>query len=464
MIPSLGMNFGFLQSLVIAQLTVLGSMALFARHLPPQANFLVVTCACLTGIIIFYLAYARKALGRSCLGIVLCAFLLRVLVGAVHYLLLQDPNYFAHPSQYALAWDWEWMHQSMLFVANEFRNYGFLAKLPKWYWLENKNAYLLAYDALLYYFSGDYVLNIAPWNSLHIIYTGYIVGAIALQCGCSRKQALVALTLAVFQPFGFISTLMERDFVGQAWIALAVYLVLVAQARTWLLLCVLPISGFLAYCQRQPYLAVILVGAACLYVINKHKNPTAVIAAIGVAIVLFFRYNLRSVMYQEAFSRYSGSAHFGKHLVTSYIPHRSIMLPLLFIRAIMGPFPWFQIFDKNIVDYLYMPEAFLQSVFNVALMLTVFPLAWQEWKRDKKIDPAFLFGLLFFLTALLSFGVHSGYVTIGMIFFMPLASRAGLGKFKKYLMGSAIFFLGANIGYWLLGLKGSAILQGITGY
>ena len=462
-IPSLGMNFGFLQSLVIAQLIVLGAMAMFARHLSPQASFLVVTCACLTGIIIFYLAYARKALGRSCLGIVLCAFLLRVLIGVVHYLWLKDPNYFAAPSQYTLSWDFEWMHQSMVFVANEFRNYGFLAKLPKWYWLENKNSYLLAYEAFLYYFSGDYVLNIAPWNSLHIIYTGYIVGAIALQCGCSRKQALVALTLAVFQPYGFISTLMERDFVGQTWVALAVYLVLVAQARTWLLLCVLPIAGFLAYCQREPYLLVILVGAAGLYVINKRKNPTAVIAAVGVGIVLFLRYNLRSIIYQEAFARYTGTTEFGKHVVTSYIPHRTIMLPLLFIRGVMGPFPWFQIFDKGIVDYQYMPEAFLQSVFNVALLLTVVPLAWHDWKGSKKIDPSFLFGSLFFLSGLLAAGVHSGYVSLGMIFFMPLASRAGLGKFKKCLWGSTIFFLVANMGYWLLGLKGLSILHGITG-
>ena len=456
-IPSLVMNYGFLQSLVIAHLTVLGLMAFFAKNLSPEVSFLVVTGACLTGIIILYLAYARKALGRSCLPIVGCAFFLRVLIGVVHYLWLMNPHYFANPSQYTLSWDFEWMHQSMLFVAKEFRDHGFLAKLPHWYWLENKNSYLLAYEALLYFFSGDYVLNIAPWNSLHIIYTGYIVGAIALQCGCSRTQALVALSLAVFQPYGFISTLMERDFVGQTWVALAVYLILVTQARTALLLCVLPISCFLAYCQREPYLVLILVGAAGLYVINKRKNPTAVIAAVAVAIVLFLRYNLRSMVYEVAFSR------FGHHVMVTELPHRGFMLPLLFIRGVMGPFPWFQIFDKGIVDYQYMPEAFLQSVFNMALMLTVFPLAWHDWKRDKKIDPAFLFGLLFLLSGLLAAGVHSGYVSLGMIFFMPMASRAGLKKFTRCLGGTALFFLGANIGYWLLGLKGSAILQGITG-
>jgi hypothetical protein len=454
-IRSLVAKCGFLPAFAIAHLTVLGSMALFANNLTPQASFLVVTCACLTGIIVLYLLYAKEALGRSCLAIVGCAFLLRVLTGAVHYLLVMDPNYFAEPSFYTLTWDFEWMHKSMIYVANEYRNWGFLAKLPNSYYIENKNAYLLAYNAFLYYFSGDYVLNNAPWNSLHSIYTGYIIGAIALQSGYSRKQSLVALSLAVFQPFGFISTLIERDFVGQTFIALAVYLLLVTQSRTWLFLLVLPISCFLAYCLRPPYLVLILLGAACLYLIDRDKNPIIVISSLAISIVFVFIFNLKSMLYEVSFRAHEAQV--------SNIPLRTIMLPLLFIHGVMGPFPWFQIFDMG-VGYQYLIETFLQHVFNMALMLIVFPLAWQDWKGDKKIDPCFLFGLLFFFSGLIAYGVHSTYVSVGMIFFMPLASRAGLGKFKKYLGWSAIFFLVANVVYWLLGLKGSGILLGITGH
>ena len=48
--------------------------------------------------------------------------------------------------------------------------------------------------------------NIAPWNTLHTMYTAVMIAVLALKAGATRNQALVALALTALEPFGFISS------------------------------------------------------------------------------------------------------------------------------------------------------------------------------------------------------------------------------------------------------------------
>ena len=140
-------QWSLLPSLALSQLIVLGIMAISGDMVTPEDSFLFVTIASIAGIVAFYWLYGKKAFGRSCLTIVLLAFLLRLITGVVHYLLIIDPNYFANPSHYNYLWDFQWMHESMIQVSNEFHEWGFLTKMPNRYYLINKNAYITIYNA-----------------------------------------------------------------------------------------------------------------------------------------------------------------------------------------------------------------------------------------------------------------------------------------------------------------------------
>ncbi|MBM4026927.1 MAG: hypothetical protein FJ280_16230 [Planctomycetes bacterium] len=386
--------------------------------------------------------------------ILVSAYLLRCGIGIGHYLYFFTPNYFDDPSFFAYLWDYQWMHESMILVHDTWLRQGFLTPLPESFWELSKNATLMAYNGLLYYLTGINTLNLAPWNSLHSMYTAAIVGMLALKLGCRRDQAVIALALAAFQPFGMISSTFARDFVGQSWVALAVLLVIATAHRPTLWAVVLPAAGFLAYCQRQPYLAIIIVGTVLTWLFGRRQQRSnalylwAVLIAIGAFVA-------REGLLGLAFARFEG--------VGAYGVQRLFVLPFLMLRGIMGPFPWSQVFD-DVPGWEFMPVDFLQHVLNLAVMVCALPVAYRLWRQDLRMDAGFIFWVMFWMSGVIATGVHSGYVSIGMVFLYPLAAQAGHAKLRSALLVSILFFGACNSLYWLAGLKGSKIIMSITGY
>ncbi len=444
---------GLFLHLVFSHSLVLFVMWMFGDTLSRAGSLFAVSLASLAGVISLYIFYLRKTLGTRALSVVLSAFALRLVVGIVHYVLFMQSNYFESSVDFSYFWDFEWMHQSMIIVSDSWANWGLLSPLPASYFLENKNPYLIAYNALIYFFNGANSLNIAPWNSLHSIYTAIIVGALALRLGASKNQAILALAIAAFQPFGFISSIMWRDSVGQFWLILGVYLLISTRDKKYLWVMILPAACFFAWSYRQPYMAIILVLAAYILSTAYEVRITGWLI-ITFAIVVSIITSFFPILFELNFSRFTG---------TRELSLSPFLFPIRLVRGFAGPFPWYQVF-MGVNGVEYMLADFLQAVYNLTLVIFVIPIARKMWQETSQLDPSLLSGALLFIVGTQATGVHMPYVSAGIVLLLPLACQVDYRSWSQTFLQCFYGFIIANILYWMLGLTGSGVLQGITGY
>lgn len=442
---------GFAQALVILTFLLCGSSA-DARY-----TLVATSLAGGLGIVVLWRFGLRSSFGSVALRILLASYGLRCLLGIAHYLWWMDPGYFANAGSYTFLEDFEWMHESLVFVSDHWRAASILDPLPASFFEENKNAYLMIYNALLYYLTGAHSLNIAPWNSLHNTYTAALIGSLSLHLGATRRQALLALGVVAFQPFLIFTDLMARDTVGQTGLAVAVYLLVTTRTKPALWIIFLPLAAFLGYCDRQPYALIVVVAAGLLLMLRAKLNP---LFSVGLAFGILLLITLTPAFHDlttASLGLYQG--------MEGYYTHRLRFLPLLILRGVMGVFPWFQVFDQPPpAAYEFMVPDFLQAVVNLAVFSLALPQLRALWKATRSIDPAAVFGLLLFLVGCIAVGVHVAYVSAGMIFLVPVACRCTPASWWRALGLSFAFFLLANGLYYVLRLKGQGIIQSITGY
>lgn len=441
-------------SILFGHGTVLLIMLLFGYELSRYQSFLSVTCASFVGLFVISVTYVKNAFGKKASLIIYIAFILKVCVGVWHFLSFIDSYYFTSTGSYKYLWDYQWMHETMQFVSSYWRQYGLLSPLPESYFIGNKNPFLIAYNGILYFLSGDNHLNISPWNALHSLYVAILVGALALHAGATQMQARLALTLAAFQPFGFISNIMWRDSVGQLWLILGAYLLISTQGKKYLWIILLPVSCFLAWSLRQPYLLLILALAVYMTLssVYQSKKKGLIIASL-LALIMVGAVFLPAFL-ELAMGRFSG---------THQLTVNFLLFPLRLVRALAGPFPWYQVF-MGVDGVEYMPADFLQAVYNLSLIVLALPLGKRMWRESKIIDPSLLLCVLIFVSAAQAVGVHISYVSTGMVLLLPLACKADYKKLLPTFFVCFYSFFIANLCYWALGLSGSGILMNVTGY
>lgn len=448
-----------LPALLIGHVMVLVLMWFVGDELPPELSLLAVSLITLGGLLVVYNLYLKHTLGTSILGILILAFTVRLGIGIAHYLIVMDPHYFEHPAQFQYLWDYQWMHQSMIDVKAHWQIQGFLADLPNDFVANNKNSVIMAYNSLLYYFSGTNALNLAAWNTLHSLYTACIVSSLAFFAGANRKQAVLAFTVAAFQPFGIISSMFWRDAVGQTLLVLALYLLIVVRKRPLLWLLIIPTSLYLASLTRGPYLFLMALTAPVIIfgrTISPNKfslRSILFIFASIIAVVFISIPSVSSSLTGILGAHYSGI--FSKESDSTF----SLLTKLM--RGIIGPFPWFQIF---IVEYPeYMPADFLQSVLNVVLYIIAIPFSFKLWAKTSVLDASLFLGVAIFLVAVLqtSSNVHSSYVSIGSVFLIPMACQARKKMWYLTLLLVSQGFIVANLLYWLFDLMGSNISSSV---
>lgn len=454
--PSLRQAIGPVFSVLLAQAVFIGVSAFVGRLTSPLISLIILAIVGLVGLLVLYATCGRRLFGKPALLIIGIAFLIRLGVGCTHYLTLMEPEYFSNPGSFEYLWDYQWYHESLLKVSGIWQSDGFLAPLPEKYWVENKNAVLLAYCSMGYYFSGEFPLTMAVWNSLHSIYTAFLIGALALHLGANRRQALFALAFLAFQPFGIISSMMVRDFIGQTWLAIAVYLIIVLIKWRALWAVAIPVASLLAMSLRQPYLIIILLGAGFVMVLKNNRQ-------IGVRVAVFT--TIAVFVASSQLGALLGGLSVGRFLEgDTFSIGRLLAIPIRLIRGVFGPFPWFQVFDDPAPTGIdFMPVDFLQVVFNLALLLVVVPRIWRRFSLNQTVNLAVPFGIMLYLTGALATGVHQTYISVGMIFLLPEACRASSIVWFKSFGYSIAFFLLANGAYWISGLKGSGLFQDIGG-
>ncbi|MEN9635909.1 MAG: hypothetical protein RL077_4313 [Verrucomicrobiota bacterium] len=404
---------------------------------------------------------AGRVLGTGKLGLfLLIVYVFKTIASVTHFLFYIQPDYFDGNAEFSYFWDYMWLDQSLTFVADTWHVGGLFSPIGADYWQENKNAGLLAFMSLSYYFTGNYPLSIVPWNVLFTIYSAVLISDITKKLGGGGREVSLAIWIAALFPFSFIGSLMWRDTTGQFLIVLGAYLIVLTRFRLiyWLLL--VPAGAFLAYLHREPYLMV-FIAAPAAFVLNevrKTKYAFALAPIIGVLLLVSIPMVLRGVSF--SLFRYTEAG--GGAIDQMLSPARLIGLPFRCIRAILGPFPWTQYF-KQVDGYAYQPFDYLQSVLNLAMLMCAVPIAWRLWKMKHEFEICTLLALLFFLMGVLSGGVHTSYISVGLILLIPMLTHVGAVHFRKILTASLLFFVVANIIVVGFGFSGLNIMQNLSG-
>ena len=451
----------FLLYLILSLFLFYFLLFMLSNKTSPEINLVF---SSVTGILtVYFLSYfgLKKILGNKAIKILVVAFIVRLVVGIVHYVMFIQPDYFINPLTLNYYPDYDYNHNQLIYISNIWHQYGFLSPMPDTYFINNKNPLILQFMALVYYFAGGFALNLAVWNSLMNSYSAAIISMITYYNTNSRKYAIIALTFAAFQPFGFISSIVWRDSTGLFIVALAAFLLINYRKNLVLGLILLPIAGFLASWHRSPYYFLI---AILYYFIIKQERKLSfwIMSLMSLTIIPFI-----VMIYQSFTGLFLAVVDIGvtrgdsigqtDNYLTLLKPKLIFEVPIRIIKAVIGAFPWAQ-FLKKVDGYEYQPLDYLTSVFSLAVYFMLFPHVVKKWKIKKEIDYSLFFGILIMILGMLAFNVHVAYIAIGFIFLVPeFATIYSKEKFIDSLLISFYFFVLLHFVFYAFRLSGKSV-------
>lgn len=427
------------------------------------------------GLVVSSVSLRRVQGYRLFLVLLLAAYLLRVLVGVYFYQKVVDPDYFEGNGKFRATsenWEYQWTYLHAADVAKIIASNGlnlsglldpdgadsgnealrhsdtFNAKL-------DKNAYIHTWMGSFLAAGGSRnALDLAPFNAFHHCFAAILVVACALACRFTVTAAVRGGTLVAWVPWGFAASIMWRDSVGFAWVTLAVTILCLGRRGgiAGTLLAFIP-AAFLAWADRLPYLTAIAVIAALSVIYDQQEGDGSrsgklVKAVVAVAVVALIAYRFGTHIQESSLGGYEKQ--------TSGLGHRILFFPLLVLRGVVGPFPWFVGARFNLYvlcDYL----------FHVLQLAVIFKLVRNLREITGRLNMMSYATVVFWASGCLALGVHTAYLAVAFPFLAPNAFE-GKGKLRYYLPLSLVLFAIVNLTYVTLGLSGSGLVTGTTGY
>lgn len=378
--------------------------------------------------------------------IVLIIFILRVFVGLFHYLLSFDAKYFNSVKDYVYLWDYEWLHSLMVYVSNFWRENGF-GMLPIEYF-GNKHAIIIVYMSLLYFLGAPHYLNIIILNSLHAVFVAVLVWAVSKFIKDSQTSQHV-LYVALLQPFGLGSSIMWRDSVGQLFVIAAITLLIFSKTG-WEDIFVITVSSCLMFINRSVYMltsiAIYITKSYIEYVKCRtysllRRHVVSFMIVIGLfALVMFYNTLFKELTLQGYLSE-------GSSLIElSWSP---VQVLIRFVKHFVGPFPWYQVFDRSTLGREYLYFDMLQSAFNFTIVIMIGFHVYNNRHRLSNYHYMICSSVFYFMfSGLISYG-HTPYVTVASVYGLSAIDDF---RVKKYFINFMYVFFGYvtfNLIYYL---------------
>ncbi len=392
---------------------------------------------------------------------ILGSYALRILFGIIIYLCVTDSGYFGGNGTYPLTHNYQefyWTYAQTMRAAVILTNNSKFAVKYSIPMNEDKNANIHMYMGAFMAAGGSrHALDIASLNAFHHAVIGILIVGLALACGYSPRVSLLSGTVAAWIPWAFAASLMWRDCVGLAWVVMAVALLCLGKEFGVFgsLLSIIP-AGFLAWSDRTPYLLAVVIIALFAILFDQQKRVASgyfklVRLVIVLTLLVFLFIKLGHLVDTAALGKYHTNQASG-----SFLSFRLLVFPLLILRALAGPFPWFftEVFDLyTVFDYAF-------HVFQLAILI-ILVLNWRAVLARANILT--YCAMVFWGIAVLAGGVHTAYLAVAAPFCIPLAVNTEY-KLWKFLVFAASLFIAFNFLYYLSGLQGSHWIMGITGY
>jgi hypothetical protein len=367
-------------------------------------------CAMLS---LVYLLIALKKIGvlsKSMMMGALLVFSVRVLIGVLHYIYFIDEGYFDNSSpEFNYIWDYAYTYEMMIQISGYWHDNGFMS-LPDDFLSSGKNKWLLPYMALLYFVGENkHPLDVAVLNSLHNVYSALLVTGYTSSFS-SKKHTKTVFIISLLQPFGVFSSVMWRDSVGQtAFIAGAIAISQIQKNLTDIWKGVLGVLLMMSL--RSVYFVIGVAGnIAAIYYSWKTQSKglvNIILAVIVMIPLLAFLGDNYALSYLSSSERHSYNDPGG--------------LPKKLLNALVGPYPWTQVFDVNINGREFIFQDVLQALYSTSLWI-YFILSYvlrQTCLEMVSNKILFIIALITTLIGALSFG-YVPYVTLTTIMLLPI--------------------------------------------
>jgi hypothetical protein len=421
----------------------------------PSTTLVAATLGGAAGLVISGLWIWRIPSALGVQALFLLAFLARLFVG----IMLQetiDPNYFdsegrlVEPnSEYRLTYEAAVkVLRALSFTDsvhwNSILNSG-----------DTKNPFIHWWMGVYLYSAGsDNALDLAVFNSYHHVLGGMFIGGLGVALGYHRRASLIAGVAVAWLPWSFPANIMWRDEVGFAFLTTGLA-ALVASRASWAMLPLAAGGAYLAYAHRPVYGAIYIM----LYffaaikqrqlsfgvTLDTGRKSFYAAAAVGIIILISLPDVIFGYRGQFELNEYSS---------------RLLFMPLLILRAIIGPFPWFGVADaEGIARFIPM----FDYGFHVIQLAVLVILACNRREFWSGLDICRAAFILIALAAVVAPGVHTAYLAVGLPFLFPFLMSLRI-SFAKYILGALSAFVIINALYVVLGLRGIGIAQEYTGY
>lgn len=416
-------------------------------------SLLVSTFSGLIGVIVAVIWLFK--LNKTYAIIIIIAYVARVLVGVVLYVGIIDDSYFRHNGVYK--------NQNYEFSNNYFNAIS-ASKLIK----EKKT--ILPSEVIpnfeiykdsniqtwmgIYYTigNGKNAMDLAPFNSFHHILAGVFIILLGLISKLNITNSLKAGTLVAWIPWAFPSSLLWRDSIGFAFVCIAVFLIFYGSSSKWKVLAIFSyiLAFFLASTVRTSYGLIVLIIIVFAWY-SKYFKPKNFNWKILLLLFTFYLIISTLMPYIENlfFFRYENTT------VAQNPVQRLISFPLLFLRALAGPFPW-----KFGVENSYL---FFDYFYHV-LQFAIFIIVIKKYQLLRLIvSPIFITFFLFWFMGLMAIGVHTAYLAMGLPFLIlitPIRTR----ELSKYFLLTLFVFILISFLYSISGFYGQGLIMNSTGY
>jgi hypothetical protein len=380
----------------------------------------------LIGLRLFY-GFFLGDIGFSGYWIIAGAFLFKLILSTVHFITFIQPDYFNGITIYNFNLEFYWMHDSIQYLAERAKEFGFSNALTFDYFVVNKGAVIFYLYSPFYYIGGDLVLNLCHVNTIFTLFTAILLTYMAKNFfDLNKKQLFMTLILSSFFPFGLITSITIRDFAGQFLIALGMISLQYAFKNSKLF-GLLFVSGILFFFQRKIY--IILPFAAYLIqlffnakdsdlkILSRKFNIRVLILIVSMVIGLYYYKLATQSEIIDAESQLSSE-------YTSDISKAQfyLLLPIYIFKGFLGPFPWTQFF-KYQETTIYQLGDYLTSTFIFASLITL----WRNKNLTKSfkddVNIVSICSILMSFVGIASGYMHISYVAISLIFLIPFVSK-----------------------------------------
>ena len=396
----------------------------------------IASIAGLVAISLFYYIF-RAHLPKKILFYAIFFYMLRLSIGVFHYLYFFDGEYLNSTNSdfYYLA-EYIWMFESMD-VFSQGLSGDMEADLVQGYADSNKNYEMLLAMSLIFLIGGKKILSVATLNSLVTILAAYILYFISYRVNKNIKNASFCFFIVCLQPFEIITSILARDTAGQFLILYAVFLVVFYYRLGIFKIFITILASWLSSLHREVYFFIPLISGFAssfiydlIYNFNRFKKSNLVILLF----IAFF--GILTINYLiEVF--------LGRFLDINFLS-KIVGLPISFFYALVGPFPWSQIFmDVPGVEF-HLPQ-YLTSSFNICFYISLILFLSNKSPNEMQLV-IIIFFLLYFLSGTLVYGgKHTVYYSIAI----PLLAILDIHS-NKFLLLQRFFMI--TMGFIILTL------------